>query len=256
VQALDDAALRTLGRRHDAAEAVRAVELARSRFRRWSFDLIYARPGQTVADWARELDRALPLAGDHLSLYQLTIEPGTAFATAQARGELRLPDEDTAASLYELTQERLTAAGMPAYEVSNHARPGGECRHNLVYWRHQDYVGIGPGAHGRITENGRTVATRQFRAPETWLGIVERQGHATEERIVLSPREAAEERLMMGLRLAEGVALEAVREAVDESRVRDLVEAGFLADDADRLRATAAGRQRLNAVIGTLLRRD
>jgi len=145
---------------------------------------------------------------------------------------------------------------MPAYEVSNHARPGGECRHNLVYWRHQDYVGIGPGAHGRITENGRTVATRQFRAPETWLGIVERQGHATEERIVLSPREAAEERLMMGLRLAEGVALEAVREAVDESRVRDLVEAGFLADDADRLRATAAGRQRLNAVIGTLLRRD
>jgi oxygen-independent coproporphyrinogen-3 oxidase len=256
VQALDDAALAALGRRHDAGEAIRAVELARRHFPRWSFDLIYARPGQTAAAWASELDRALALAGDHLSLYQLTIEPGTAFATAYGRGELALPDEEDAAALYELTQERLAAAGMPAYEVSNHARPGGECRHNLVYWRHQDYVGIGPGAHGRLTLDGTSFATRQLRAPETWLAAVGREGHGTQERAALSPREAAEETLMMGLRLAEGVERDSVREAIDESRVPDLVEGGFLADDPDRLRTTQAGRQRLNAVLNALLAKD
>jgi oxygen-independent coproporphyrinogen-3 oxidase len=253
VQALDDAALKALGRRHDAAEAVRAVELAARHFERWSFDLIYARPGQTADAWERELDRALPLVGDHLSAYQLTIEPGTAFATAHARGELILPDEEDAAALYELTQAKLEAAGMPAYEVSNHARPGGACRHNLVYWRHQDYVGIGPGAHGRLTQGGTTVATRQLRAPETWLESVAREGHGTQERIALSSRERAEERLMMGLRLAEGVAREAVAEVIDARRAADLVEGGFLAADPGRLRATPAGRQRLNAVLGALL---
>jgi oxygen-independent coproporphyrinogen-3 oxidase len=256
VQALDDAALKALGRRHDAAEAMRAVELARRHFPRWSFDLIYARPGQKAPEWEGELDRALALAGDHLSLYQLTIEPGTAFAAAHARGELVLPEEEDAAALYELTQAKLAAAGLPAYEVSNHARPGGECRHNLVYWRHQDYAGIGPGAHGRLTRNGRTVATRQLRAPETWRIAVERDGHGTQERIPLSPREAAEETLMMGLRLDEGVARDAVRDAIDESRVPDLIDGGFLVDDPDRLRATPAGRQRLNAVLGALLARD
>jgi oxygen-independent coproporphyrinogen-3 oxidase len=255
VQALDDAALKALGRRHDAAEAVHAVELARRHFPRWSFDLIYARPGQKAPAWERELDRALALAGDHLSLYQLTIEPGTAFAAAHARGELVLPEEEDAAALYELTQAKLAAAGLPAYEVSNHARPGGECRHNLVYWRHQDYAGIGPGAHGRLTRDDRTVATRQLRAPETWLAAVARDGHGTQERIPLSPRETAEETLMMGLRLDEGVGREAVRDAIDESRVPDLVEGGFLVDDPGRLRTTQAGRQRLNAVLGALLRK-
>jgi putative oxygen-independent coproporphyrinogen III oxidase len=256
VQALDDAALKALGRRHDADEAVHAVELARRHFPRWSFDLIYARPGQSAAAWALELDQALALAGDHLSLYQLTIEPGTAFATAHARGELVLPEEEDAAALYELTQDRLAAAGMPAYEVSNHARPGGECRHNLVYWRHEDYVGIGPGAHGRLTQDGHTIETRQLRAPETWLAAVERDGHGTQERVPLSSREAAEEALMMGLRLDEGVKRSAVREAIDERRVRDLVEGGFLIDDPARLRTTPAGRQRLNAVLGALLAND
>jgi oxygen-independent coproporphyrinogen-3 oxidase len=256
VQALDDAALKALGRHHDANEAMRAVDLARCHFPRWSFDLIYARPGQSAADWERELDRALPLAGDHLSVYQLTIEPGTAFATAHARGELVLPEEEDSAALYELTQEKLAASGLPAYEVSNHAHPGGECRHNLVYWRHQDYVGVGPGAHGRLTRDGHTVATRQLRAPETWLAAVARAGHGTQEQIPLSARETAEEVLMMGLRLDEGVKRSAVRDAIDESRVHDLVKGGFLADDPTLLRATAAGRQRLNAVLGALLRGD
>jgi oxygen-independent coproporphyrinogen-3 oxidase len=253
VQALDDAALAALGRRHDAAEAVRAVELAARNFPRWSFDLIYARPGQTAAQWEGELDRALGLVGDHLSLYQLTIEPGTAFATAHARGELVLPDEDDAAALYELTQAKLEAAGMPAYEVSNHARPGGACRHNLVYWRHRDYVGIGPGAHGRLTRDGTTVATRQLRAPETWLDAVSRAGHGTQERVALSPRQSAEEALMMGLRLDEGVPRHVAGAVVDERRARDLVEGGFLHDDPERLRVTPSGRQRLNAVLGALL---
>jgi putative oxygen-independent coproporphyrinogen III oxidase len=256
VQALDDADLRRLGRLHSVAEALDALRIAVSQFERVSFDLIYARPGQEPDAWRQELRAALGQGVDHLSLYQLTIEPGTAFATAHARGELVLPEEEDAAALYELTQERLAAAGMPAYEVSNHARPGGECRHNLVYWRHEDYVGIGPGAHGRLTQDGHTIATRQLRAPETWLAAVERDGHGTQERVPLSSREAAEEALMMGLRLDEGVKRSAVREAIDERRVRDLVEGGFLIDDPARLRTTPAGRQRLNAVLGALLAND
>jgi len=250
VQALDDDALEFLGRAHDQAEALDALDVARRTFERFSFDLIYARPGQTVAAWRAELDRALGLAGEHLSVYQLTIEPGTAFATAHARGDFALPDEETQAALYETTQERLSEAGLPAYEISNHARPGAECRHNLAYWRYRDYVGVGPGAHGRLTLEGRKVATRQRRAPETWIDAVERQGHGTEETAILTPDEVREERLMMGLRLAEGIMLDA---PLEPARLDPLIEGGFLTLDGDRLKATPAGRQRLNAVLARLI---
>ncbi|HKO06088.1 MAG TPA: radical SAM family heme chaperone HemW, partial [Alphaproteobacteria bacterium] len=205
VQALDDTALAFLGRRHSAAEALAAVELAVRHFPRTSFDLIYARPGQTLASWRKELAAALAHARGHLSLYQLTIEPATAFAEACARGDLILPEEDSAAALYEATQEMLEAAGLPAYEISNHAAAGEESRHNLTYWRYGDYVGVGPGAHGRLTIAGGKRATRQHRAPEAWLERVERCGHATRQHFALSPEECREEMLLMGLRLAEGV---------------------------------------------------
>ncbi len=261
VQALDDAALQFLGRGHDASEARAAVATAARIFGRYSFDLIYARPGQTVADWERELDRAVALAGEHLSVYQLTIESGTAFAPAHARGDFVLPDEDDAGALYEATQERLDAAGLPAYEISKHARPGGACRHNLVYWRYGDYVGVGPGAQGRVTLDGQKHATQQLRAPETWLAAVERNGHATEERTPVGPHERREEMLMMGLRLTEGVARarfsaetgRALEDALDGAALADLTAGGFLVLDEAGLRATAAGRQRLNAVLARLL---
>lgn len=261
VQALDEHALKFLGRGHDVAEAIAALELARRHFERFSFDLIYARPEQTVAAWQRELDRALMLAGEHLSVYQLTIEPGTAFAAALGRGDFRLPDEETQGALYETTQERLGAAGLPAYEISNHARPGGECRHNLTYWRYGDYVGVGPGAHGRLTAAGAKTATRQRRAPETWLEAVERAGHGTEERLEVARPERLEELVMMGLRLVEGIPKARFREelgidleaAFGARRLDRLLEGGFLTLDEDRLAATPAGRQRLNAVLGTLL---
>src|SRR5437764_4012364 len=173
VQAFDPAALQFLGRRHDRAEALAAIARARDHFPRYSFDLIYARPGQSVAAWEDELGEALALAGTHLSLYQLTIEPGTAFGNRAERGESLAADEDTAATLFEVTQQRLAEAGMPAYEISNHARPGAECRHNLAYWRYEDYLGIGPGAHGRATRGGGKIATQQRRVPEAWLAAVE-----------------------------------------------------------------------------------
>ena len=204
VQALDPAALRFLGRAHDRADAIAAIEHARDNFPRFSFDLIYARPGQTAAAWRGELDEALNLAGEHLSLYQLTIEPGTAFATLARRGDLVPPDDDSAASLFETTQERLAAAGFPAYEISNHAGPGAECRHNLAYWRYQDYLGIGPGAHGRLTRASGKYATRQRRLPEAWLAAVETAGTGLEETAAIARDTAIEEMLMMGLRLIEG----------------------------------------------------
>jgi oxygen-independent coproporphyrinogen-3 oxidase len=261
VQALDDASLKFLGRGHNAGEARGAVKLASRLFDRFSFDLIYARPGQTLEAWREELRAALTMAGDHLSLYQLTIEPGTAFATAFARGDFRLPDDETQGALYEATQETLAAAGLPAYEISNHARPGQECRHNLVYWRHQDYLGIGPGAHGRLTRGDEKRALKNFRAPETWLNAVERDGHGVEETLLLSAEERRDEMLMMGLRLGEGVTRDAFRaetgldfdQALDTARLARLRDAGFLAIDDAGLRATAAGRQRLNAVLGALL---
>src|SRR6516164_1410993 len=241
VQALDPAALRMLGRAHDRSEAIAAIEHARASFPRFSFDLIYARPCQGVAAWRRELDEGLLLAEDHLSLYQLTIEPGTAFATLYKRAELVVPAEDNAAALFETTQDRLAAHGLPAYEISNHARPGAECRHNLAYWRYQDYIGVGPGAHGRLTQGGVKHATRQRRLPERWLAAVE-------------------EMLMMGLRLTEGVPRAQIERAAGQDaealfgrNVAPLVEGGFLTLDRDRLAATAAGRLRLNAVLAALL---
>jgi putative oxygen-independent coproporphyrinogen III oxidase len=260
VQALDPAALRLLGRLHDRAEAIAAIEHARGSFARFSFDLIYARPGQSRAAWRQELDEALALAGEHLSLYQLTLEPGTAFATLARRGELVLPDEEVAAALYETTQDRLAAHGLPAYEISNHARPGAECRHNLAYWRYQDYIGVGPGAHGRLSRDGVKYATRQTRLPERWLAAVEDAGTGLEEMAAIDRDSAVEEMLMMGLRLTEGVDRARLErpagcgvEALLGANLAPLVEGGFLTLDQERLAATAAGRQRLNAVLAALL---
>jgi oxygen-independent coproporphyrinogen-3 oxidase len=262
VQALEPAALRLLGRAHDREEAIAAIEHAGEIFPRFSFDLIYARPGQSVAAWRRELDDALTLAGEHLSLYQLTIEPGTAFATLARRGELALPEEESTAVLFEVTQERLAAAGLPAYEISNHARPGAECRHNLGYWRYRDYVGVGAGAHGRLTltRAGVKFATRQYRLPEKWLEAVEANGTGIEETAPIDPETAIEEMLMMGLRLVEGVSRERLEqisgrdaETILGRNLAPLIEGGFLTLDAERLAATAAGRQCLNAVLGALL---
>jgi putative oxygen-independent coproporphyrinogen III oxidase len=260
VQALDADALRFLGRSHDRGEAIAAIELARSTFARFSFDLIYARPGQSPSAWRRELGEALGLAGEHLSLYQLTIEPGTAFASRARLGEIALPEEEMAAALFELTQDRLSASGLPAYEISNHARPGAECRHNLAYWRYQDYTGIGPGAHGRLTRNGRKFATRQYRLPEKWLAGVEAVGNGIEEMAEIERAVAVEEMLMMGLRLVEGVSRSRLELAAGEDteslfgrNLATLIEGGFLTLDAERLAATDTGRQRLNAVLAALL---
>ena len=261
VQALDDDSLKALGRQHDAAGALQAVRTAAKLFDRYSFDLIYARPGQTASAWRDELGRALAEAGDHLSLYQLTIEPGTAFHTLHNRGELVVPDDDSAANLYELTQEILGAAGMPAYEISNHARPGGESRHNLTYWRYGNYAGIGPGAHGRISAGGATTAFRRHRAPERWLDLVGENGHGTGEALPIELRQRIAEILMMGLRLTEGVGSKRFAEqtggtlenALDARRLGDLAEEGLLELDEAGLRATADGRQRLNALLSHLL---
>ncbi len=261
VQALEDDALRALGRQHGAAEALAALRLARQVFPRVSFDLIYARPGQDCTAWRAELRRALAEAPGHLSVYQLTIEPGTAFHAAQRRGELVVPDEETAAALFDATQEVLDAAGLPAYEVSNHARPGEASRHNLTYWRYGDYLGVGPGAHGRITWAGRKLATRRHRAPEAWLKLVETRGHGTREEAVLDGELRLAEMVMMGLRLGEGIPrgrfrreFAAAPEAIfDPARIESAAEAGYLELDAQGLRATAAGRRRLDALIPHVL---
>lgn len=261
VQALDAAALKFLGREHSVGDALQAIDTARRHFPRHSFDLIYARPGQTPEAWADELERALDLAGEHLSLYQLTIERGTRFFAERARGAFVLPGEDEAAAMFEHTQARLAAAGMPAYEISNHARPGAACRHNLIYWRYQDYVGIGPGAHGRFGGGGAKTATRRASGPEAWLEAVERDGHGTAETTRIAGRDLVEEALMMGLRLADGIDRATFAsvtgadpiEALGEARLAPLVAAGFLETAATRLRATPAGRQRLNALLERLV---
>lgn len=262
VQALDDAALRFLGRRHDAAEALAALAAARKIFPRASFDMIYARPGQTVPAWRAELGRALAEGFDHLSLYQLTIEPGTAFAAAHARGAFSLPDADVAAELYQATAEEAERFGLRRYEVSNYARPGQESRHNLAYWRYQDHVGIGPGAHGRVLHAGRLVATRRRRAPEAWLAAVERDGHGSAEEADIAPPDRAREALLMGLRLAGGIeagAFEArtamrIADAVDPVILQAAVEEGYLAWDGGRLCASASGLVRLDALLPRLIR--
>jgi putative oxygen-independent coproporphyrinogen III oxidase len=243
VQSLDPEALKFLGRGHSRAEAIAAIELSQKLFRRTSFDLIYARPGQTRAAWRRELDEALSLAGEHLSLYQLTIEPGTAFYTRARLGEIDMPDGETAA-----------ARGFPAYEISNHAQPGAECRHNLAYWRYDDYLGIGPGAHGRITSSGVKYATRQRRLPEAWL-----KDTKFEEMSAVRRESAVEEMVMMGLRVTEGIPrarLETLAECSIEAlfgiSLTRLIDGGFVTLDGKRFTATPAGRQRLNSVLGAL----
>ena len=262
VQALDDAALAFLGRAHSADEAMRAIERAARQFDNFSIDLIYARPGQTVAAWNRELKRALALAGPHISAYQLTLEPGTPFHRLAARGRLRLPGAELAAALFETTRELCAAAGRPAYEVSNHARPGFESHHNLVYWRGGDYVGIGPGAHGRLTgDDGRALATRQIAAPKAWLAMVEAKGHAGEAMDPVAARERADEMVMMGLRLSEGLDIDAVarRTGVAASAilapepVERLIASGHLARDGPVIRATDKGVPVLNSVLAELL---
>jgi oxygen-independent coproporphyrinogen-3 oxidase len=261
VQALDDAVLKFLGRQHSSGEAIRALEIGRSTFPRLSFDLIYARPGQSLAAWQDELSTALDLANSHISLYQLTIEPGTAFEQRVARGDFQTLPEEEQATLFDWTASRLERAGMPAYEISNHARPGEESRHNLTYWRYGDYVGIGPGAHGRLTLDGKKLATRQHRAPEAWLDLVEREGHATRQRDEVEKSARLQEMVMMGLRLAEGIpsarfvaeAGAEIEGAMDPARLKRLVDGGFLKIDDDRLKATEEGRARLDAVLGALL---
>ena len=261
LQALDDASLSFLGRRHNAAEGLAALAVAKRNFKRVSFDLIYARPHQTVDAWRAELTRAIAEGTEHLSVYQLTIEAGTKFATLYARGELAMPDEDTQVALYETTHELLGEAGLPAYEISNHARPGAESRHNLTYWRYGDYVGVGPGAHGRLTVDGVKMATRAHRAPEIWLERVERSGHGAHADEPVATAERRDELLMMGLRLNEGVSRARLRNElgadvdalIDGAKLERLIGGGFLTLDDDALRATAAGRQRLNAVLASLI---
>jgi oxygen-independent coproporphyrinogen-3 oxidase len=261
LQALDDASLAFLGRRHNAAEGLAALAIAKRNFKRVSFDLIYARPYQTVAGWQAELARAIAEGTEHLSVYQLTIEEGTKFATLYARGELAMPDEDTQVALYETTHELLGAAGLPAYEISNHARPGAESRHNLTYWRYGDYVGVGPGAHGRLTVDGRKLATRAHRAPEIWLERVERSGHGAHADEPVGTNERRDELLMMGLRLNEGVSRARLRDELgadvdmllDTGKLERLIGGGFLALDDDVLLATDSGRQCLNTVLASLL---
>jgi oxygen-independent coproporphyrinogen-3 oxidase len=257
VQALDDAALKQLGRTHTAQEALDAVAIARGAFERYSFDLIYARPGQTVAAWSEELRRAIAEAAEHLSLYQLTIEPDTPFAALRAAGKLAIPDDDHARALYDVTQEICGASGLPAYEISNHARPGAECRHNLIYWRAQEYAGIGPGAHGRLDIGGARRATATETQPEAWLMRVETQGHGRVTDDVLLREEIADEFLLMGLRLAEGIDParyeELAGKPLDPARVADLRAQGAVEFTANgRLRATQAGVPLLDAVVADL----
>jgi putative oxygen-independent coproporphyrinogen III oxidase len=257
VQALDDAALKELGRLHTVREALDAVAVARSIFDRYSFDLIYARPHQTLTTWADELRRAIAEAAEHLSLYQLTIEPDTPFFGLHRAGKLALPEEDLARDLYDLTQTICDAAGLPAYEVSNHARPGAECRHNLIYWRGHDYAGVGPGAHGRLTINGERIATETERRPEAWLMRVEGTGTGLRLEEKLTQSEAADEYLLMGLRLAEGI--DPVRyntisgRALDPQRISILRSEGAVEMTADgRLRVTQSGFPLLDAVVADL----
>jgi putative oxygen-independent coproporphyrinogen III oxidase len=258
VQSLSDDQLRFLGRVHDAVEALAAIDIANAHFDRVSFDLIYARPGQTLAEWRAELSEALTLAAGHLSLYQLTIEPGTAFHRLHEAGKLDVPPDDDAARLYELTQELCDAAGLPAYEVSNHARPGEEARHNLLYWRYGDYAGIGPGAHGRIATAQGRLALSAERDPAKWAIQVEREGHGLATREALGKLEEAEEMLLMGLRLSEGVSPQALEQqtgfAIPQEVRQYLMLEGLLEGDGTdgRITVSPRGRLVLNSLIGHL----
>lgn len=257
VQSLDDAELKFLGRLHSADEALAAIALARETFPRLSFDLIYARPGQTRQTWERELRAALTHAADHLSLYQLSIEAGTAFARLYEKGAFTLPDDDAAAELYMLTGEVCAEAGLSAYEVSNYAKAGAASRHNLVYWRYGDYAGVGPGAHGRISTGEKRLATSTRSLPGAWLDAVERDGHGLEVMEEITPGEQGDEMMMMGLRLSEGVSLARHARlsgaALSPARIGALVADGLLIHEGDTIRATPQGRLVLNALLARLL---
>ena len=264
MQSLRDDGLAFLGREHSAEEALAALHTARNTFDRLSIDLIYARQNQDPSDWADELSRALDLGLDHMSLYQLTIEPGTHFFTRTRRGESLIADDGLAADMYAATTRVMRDAGMPAYEISNHARPGAECRHNLVYWQAEDWIGVGPGAHGRVNyaegcaKGRRGIATR--RSPIGWLEAVETAGHAIETVIDDGMEDAVAERLMMGLRLAKGIEIADLASRfgdlaglIDMEAQAELVASGLLADDPDHLRATEDGRLLLNQILAALL---
>lgn len=264
VQSLDDKALSFLGRRHSAEDALRALKIAATYFPRFSFDLIYARPEQTVTSWKDELLEALTYANGHLSLYQLTIEPQTFFATRHARGEKMILEEEGSAVLYELTEDLMQNAGLPSYEVSNYAAPTQECRHNLLYWNFEDYIGIGPGAHGRITRGGEKWATNCYKAPEVWLEAVETHGHGMQLSQSLSPLERLHEVTLMGLRLTHGLPLKRLLEETgleaEESYGPDtlniLEKEGLLRRTSTHLIATPEGRLRLNSLIAFLLKKN
>jgi putative oxygen-independent coproporphyrinogen III oxidase len=256
IQSLDDEVLRFLTRRHDAREARAAIEIAQKYFPRMSFDLIYARPGQSVAQWQRELAEALRFGTQHLSLYQLTIEPNTGFAGSYKRGAFVLPDEDDSVALFEATQALMDDAGLPLYEISNHARPGEACRHNLIYWKYCDYVGIGPGAHGRRNAE----ATTRLKRPEAWLDAVERQQHGMGEALALDQATRGEEALLMGLRLAGGIDAEwfaqrsgcALADVIDVGQAALLEAQNLLRYTGTNLRATKSGALVLNSLIAQL----
>jgi oxygen-independent coproporphyrinogen-3 oxidase len=262
IQSLEDASLRGLGRQHSAEQAIAALETARRIFPRLSFDLIYARPGQSMAAWRSELHRALDLAADHLSLYQLTIEPGTAYEALHRRGELVLPDEDDAAALYEATADAAARHGLGQYEVSNYAMPGSESRHNLTYWRYGDYAGIGPGAHGRLSLDGQLLATRRHRAPEPWAARVEQHGHGSTAEEAISTVDRAREMLLMGLRLAEGIdpvrfagrTGMALDDALDTDVLAMAEQEDYIRRRAGRLVATPQGRLRLDSLLAAMVR--
>lgn len=262
IQSLDDKALSFLGRRHSASEALKALEIASSTFSRFSFDLIYARPDQTSESWKAELLEALTYAKGHLSLYQLTIEPQTVFATRFARGEKMTLEDDPAAFLYEMTEELMQDAGLPAYEVSNYAQPSQECRHNLLYWNFEDYIGIGPGAHGRISAEESKWATYRYKAPETWLEAVETHGSGLQTSQLLSPPEKLQELTLMGLRLTKGLEINrileetglSVHQAYHLSDLDLLEKEGLLRRTDTHLIPTFEGRLRLNSLIAFLLK--
>jgi len=261
IQSLREEDLKFLGRTHDAAQAKAAIAMASDIYERFSFDLIYARPQQKIDDWRQELDEALSLGPDHISLYQLTIEQNTPFYIRHARGEFQIPQEEIAADFYDATNELMAEGGFDAYEVSNYARTGQESRHNLIYWRYGDYAGIGPGAHGRLTINGEKFATRSHRAPDIWMEKTGVQGHAYHPFEKIGPEQRLQEALMMGLRLAEGVPYTRLEqeyggdpfEILSRAKIEKLQNESLLHQDADRLRATQEGRKCLNGVLRFLL---
>ena len=261
IQALNDADLQALGREHSVKEALQAIKLSQKYFSRSSFDLIYARMDQTVGDWEQELKQALDMSVGHLSLYQLTIERGTAFYQAHNKGTIILPDEGTSADMYELTGQICGDHKIPAYEISNHAIAGEESRHNLTYWQYEDYIGVGPGAHGRLTIGGDLYALNQHRSPEKWLKMVVKDGHATDGKDSLSSQSKAEEMIMMGLRLNSGVSLtefenrigQKIDDFIDQTYFQRLLELDYMERDDHHMRATSRGLPLLNGLLQRIL---